>query len=88
MKNLPVDLESSQHHGEQRRLSSYFRISLNTLTFAILKISSNKNCVYCNLHHQCFERQYVAQFMRYFGVPYLLYPNSKTKLGMQESSIF
>ena len=45
-----------------------FRISLKTLIFVILKISSNKNCVYLNLHHQCFERQYVVQFVSCFGV--------------------
>ena len=60
MKNLSVDLESSQGDGEPiqrgflRRLI-YFRISLKTLIFAILKISSNKNCVYHNLHHQCLN---------------------------------
>ena len=30
MKNLPVDLESSQHHGEPRRLSSQAYVSVNS----------------------------------------------------------
>ena len=49
MKNLPVDFESSQHAIEPGRLSSqliYFRISLKTVIFAIIKISPNENYFY------------------------------------------
>ena len=91
-------LSTMVNQGGFRRRLIYFRISLKTFIFPILKISSDKNCVYRNLHHQCFERQYVAQFSREifwytllsrsFSHAYLLYPNSKSKLGMQESSIF
>ena len=58
--------------GFRHRTLIYFRISLKTLIFAILKISSNKNRVYRSLHHQCFERQCAVQFVRYFGIPCFL----------------
>ena len=65
-------LSTTVSQGGCLRRLIYFRISLKTLIFAILKMSLNKNCVYRNLHHQRFERQYVVQFVRYFGIPWFL----------------
>ena len=72
MKNSSVDLESSQHDGEPRRLSSQAYILQDfpkDAYFCYIKISSNK---YRDLHHQCFKLQYAAQLVRYFGIPCFL----------------